>query len=275
MSVPDSLIALPAGATPALPPQSNWSNSPLAPQGVESAMVSPMRDHILPRTIALWGFFISAALLSSCAGVHSKPVMLFNGHNLDGWHADVPSADNNPDAPPSFAVQDGILMSLGSPSGHLITDQVFRDYRLEVEYRWTGKPGNCGILIHASTPRRLYGMFPASIEVQMHRGNAGDFWCIGEDIWVDDMVARRGKAEKWGVDEGKARRIRNLTDDSENDPGEWNRIVVECRGDRVDVWVNGDLVNQGYSCTASEGQIALQAEGAPCAFRRVELTLLD
>ena len=49
------------------------------------------------------------------------------------------------------------------------------------------KPGNCGILVHASTPRRLYGMFPQSIECQMHRGNAGDFWCIGEDISVPDM----------------------------------------------------------------------------------------
>ena len=49
---------------------------------------------------------------------------------------------------------------------------------------------------------------------------------------------------------------------------------IECRGDRIDVWVNGDLVNQGYECTASRGRIALQAEGAEVAFRRVELTPL-
>jgi hypothetical protein len=171
-------------------------------------------------------------------------------------------------------VRDGLLISLGSPGGHLITDEEFSDYRLDVEYRWTGKPGNCGVLVHASTPRCLYKMFPASIEVQMHHGNAGDFWCICEDVKVDDMVQRRGAREKWGATEGDARRIRNLTDGSEAPVNEWNHMRIECRGDRIDVWVNGELVNQGYECTASRGRIALQAEGAEAAFRRLELTPL-
>ena len=174
----------------------------------------------------------------------------------------------------AFVVRDGYLVSLGSPSGHLITDQSFHDYRLTVEYRWPAKPGNCGILVHASTPRRLYSMFPQSIECQMHVGNAGDFWCIGEDITVEDMEQRRGPEENWGVDGNKARRIVNLTDDSENPPGEWNRMVIECRGRTVDVWVNEDHVNHGFDCTADRGAIAIQAEGAPCEFRTVELTPL-
>ena len=77
-----------------------------------------------------------------------------------------------------------------------------------------------------------------------------------------------------GATEGDARRIRNLTDDSEAPAGEWNHMRIECRGDRIDVWVNGDMVNQGFDCTASRGRIALQAEGAEVAFRRVELTPL-
>ena len=44
------------------------------------------------------------------------------------------------------------------------------------------------MLVHASTPRALYRMFPKSIEVQMFHRNAGDFWCIVEDITVPDMV---------------------------------------------------------------------------------------
>ena len=99
-------------------------------------------------------------------------------------------------------------------------------------------PGNCGVLVHASTPRRLYGMFPQSIECQMHNGNAGDFWCIGEDITVPDMEKRRGPKERWGGDEGQARRIPNLTDGSENSVGEWNQMVIECRGREIVVWVN-------------------------------------
>ena len=43
-------------------------------------------------------------------------------------------------------------------------------------------------------------------------------------------------------------------------------------GDAIKVWVNGDLVNHGYQCTATKGQIALQAEGSEVEFRKLELT---
>jgi hypothetical protein len=215
-------------------------------------------------------------LLAACqAPSGSKTIALFNGHDLSGWHADVPEADEKAALPASFLVRDGLLVTPGSPQGHLITDHAYGDYRLVVEYRWPGEPGNCGVLVHSSTPRRLYGMFPQSIECQMHAGNAGDFWCIGEDISVPDMEARRGPRENWGVDGDRARRILNLTDGSEKAPGEWNQMEIECRGDEVLVWVNGMLVNHGTHCTASRGQIALQAEGAACEWRRVELTRLE
>ncbi len=205
----------------------------------------------------------------------SGAIALFNGRDLAGWHADVPAKDGDPSAPDSFVVRDGMLVSLGTPEGHLVTDATYSDYRLVVEYRWAGAPGNCGILVHASTPRRLYGMFPQSIECQMHAGNAGDFWCIGEDIHVPDMERRRGPKDQWGVDGDKRRRIANLTDGSEKAPGEWNRMVIECRGRSIDVWVNGALVNQGTDCTADSGHIALQAEGAPVEVRRFELEPLS
>ncbi|MEZ5978776.1 MAG: DUF1080 domain-containing protein [Planctomycetota bacterium] len=89
------------------------------------------------------------------------------------------------------------------------------------------------------------------------------------------METRRGDPARWGVDGDKLRRIVNLTDDSEKPPGEWNTMVIECVGDTITVWVNGDLVNQGTGCTATSGAIALQAEGARCEFRRIELTPID
>lgn len=198
-------------------------------------------------------------------------VELFNGKNLQGWHADIPKLDENPDAESAFLVRDGKLVTLGVPRGHLITNEEFSDYRLEAEYRFPGDPGNCGILVHASTPRMLYDMFPQSIEVQMAHGNAGDFWCIGEDIVVPNMVERRGPREEWGGTAGKARRILNLTDGSEKPLGEWNEMVIECVDDAIKVWVNGDVVNHGDQCTATEGRIAVQAEGAEVEFRKLVL----
>lgn len=225
-----------------------------------------------PAWLALLGF-------SACARGGTEPVpitmQLFDGASLSGWHVDIPAADNDPTQGPAFIVRDGNLVSLGVPEGHLITNDSFANYRLAVEYRWPGKTGNCGVLVHASTPRRLYDQFPQSIEVQMNAGHAGDFWCIGEDITVDNMVEHRGEERaRWGVEEPDLRRITNLTDDSENEPGEWNVMIIECRGDRVQVWVNGDMVNHGRDCTASGGQIAIQAERAEAEFRRIDLTPL-
>ena len=216
---------------------------------------------------------IAATVTLSCKSLPQRQAEnLFNGKDLSGWHVDVPNMDNDPNVKSPFIVRNGLLVSLGKPNGHLISDVVYQNYRLEVQYRFAAKPGNCGVLVHASTPRALYGMFPKSIEAQMHHKNAGDFWCIVEDISVPYMVSRRGSKEKWGVTEGKARRILNLTDDSEKSVGEWNTMVIECLNNSIMVWVNDDLVNHGFDCTAGKGQIALQAEGCEVEFRKVQLT---
>ncbi len=216
--------------------------------------------------------FILVAIVTLASCTTQSTTSLFNGKNLDGWHVDVPAMDSIPEAINPFIIRDGMLVSLGEPRGHLITDATYKDYRLEVEYRFAGEPGNCGVLVHASTPRALYKMFPKSIEVQMMHKDAGDFWVIVQDITADDMVKRRGPKEKWGITEGTERRIKNLTNGSEKPLGEWNTMVVECLKDKIKVWVNGDLVNYGYDATVSSGQIAVQAEGSEVEFRKLELT---
>jgi hypothetical protein len=207
------------------------------------------------------------------ATVPDRVTPLFNGRDLTGWKADVPAKDTNPNAPDSFIVRNGLLVSLGEPRGHLLTEGSYRDYRLEVEYRFPGKGGNCGVLVHASRLRALSEMFPQSIEVQMAHENAGDFWCIEENIQVPEMEKRRPRKEgqKWGGSSGDARRILNLTDGSEKPLGEWNTMVIEARGRTVKVWVNGALVNDGFDSTADRGRIALQAEGTEVEFRRIEI----
>ena len=215
---------------------------------------------------------ITSAILSCTSPSLAQSHSLFNGRDLSGWHVDVPEMDTNAAAINPFIIRNGLLVSLGKPPGHLITDSVYHDYRLKVEYRFAAVPGNCGVLVFASTPRALYKMFPKSIEVQMMHQDAGDFWCIVEDITVPDMENRRGPKADWGITEGKERRIKNLTDSSESPVGKWNSMTIECVGNSIKVWVNGDLVNYGFNCTASKGNIAIQAEGSEVEFRKVELT---
>lgn len=204
--------------------------------------------------------------------VNAQTRTLFNGKNLDGWHTDVPEMDKGEYVRNPFIIRDGMMVSLGTPGGHLITDANYSDFRLEVQYRFAGKPGNCGVLVHASTPRALYDMFPKSLEVQMKYLNAGDFWCIVEDIKVPEMETRRGPKEEWGITEGKKRRVENLTDGTEKPLGEWNTMIIECLDREIKVWLNDELVNHGFDCTANSGQIAVQAEGSEVEFRKLDLT---
>jgi hypothetical protein len=224
--------------------------------------------------ILAFGVMTVAASPQRCAS-ERQPQNLFNGRDLSGWDVDVPAADSNVRLRSPFVVRNGVLVSLGEPRGHLISDSSYRNYRLELEYRFPAAPGNAGVLVHASTPRALYGMFPKSIEVQMESGNAGDFWCIVEDIQVPDMERRRGPRANWGTTEGKERRIKNLTDDSEKPLGQWNNMVIEAVGRSIKVWVNGDLVNDGFNATADRGQIAIQSEGSEVEFRKLLLTPLS
>lgn len=212
-------------------------------------------------------FLATAAI--ACAG----PVSLFNGKDLAGWTADVPDADKDASISPSFIVRDGLLVSMGSPGGHLVSNGTYSDYTLTVEYRFPKQGGNCGVLVHSSTPRALYKMFPKSIEVQMMHENAGDFWCIQENIEVPDMDKRRPHkdGQKFGGGPEDARNIKNLTDGSEKPLGEWNTMTIQCKDKEIIVHVNGTLVNHGKNCTANSGKIALQAEGTEVEFRKVEM----
>lgn len=216
---------------------------------------------------------VLVALFATVSFCTAGPVALFNGKDLDGWTTDVPKADKDPALPPSFIVRDGLLVSMGKPEGHLVSSASYSDYTLTVEYRFPKAGGNCGVLVHASKPRALYGMFPQSIEVQMLHENAGDFWCIQENIEVPDMEKRRPHKEgqKFGGGPDDARNIKNLTDGSEKPLGEWNTMTIRCKGAEIIVHVNGTLVNHGTRCTATAGKIALQAEGTEVEFRKVEL----
>jgi hypothetical protein len=237
--------------------------------GTQLTWFSPRNFSVIMKSLLL---AILAMPLAS-----AEPIALFNGKDLSGWTADVPKADKDPEITPSFVVRDGMLVSMGKPEGHLVSNETFGDYKLTVEYRFPKSGGNCGVLVHASKPRALYGMFPQSIEVQMMHEHAGDFWCIEENIEVPDMEKRRPHQEgqKFGGGPNDARNIKNLTDDSEKPLGEWNTMTIECKGAEVIVHVNGTLVNHGTNCSAKSGKIAIQAEGTEVEFRKVEMVKAD
>jgi hypothetical protein len=191
----------------------------------------------------------------------AEPERLFNGRNLDGWTFDL--IDDKAKPADVWSVADGILICKGRPPGVIRTTKEFRDYELAIEWRWApgGKPGNSGLLVHASKPREMF-VWPKSLEVQLGSGDAGDFWMIGETVQVAGSTAQ-------------GRRWLKRQESTEKAPGEWNTMRVRCKGDTITVWVNGVLMNEGSAASAAMGAICLQSEGAEIHFRKVELTPLE
>ena len=211
----------------------------------------------MPRKIA-----VSLLSLLPCVLLAADPQALFNGKNLDGWTFDVIDPEVKPDA--IWSVSDGLLVCKGKPPAVIRTAKNdYSNYELIVEWRWApgGKPGNSGVLIHSSTPRQIF-VWPKSIEVQLGTGNAGDFWTIGEKITVAGSTPQ-------------GRRWLKRQESTEKPPGEWNAMRICCEGEKVSVWVNDVLMNEGGGLSVKQGAICLQSEGAEIHFRKIELKPIE
>ncbi|WP_162418893.1 3-keto-disaccharide hydrolase [Cyclobacterium roseum] len=76
-------------------------------------------------------------LLKDATPKWGKTIELFNGTNLDGWHAD--------NAPNQWQVINGILTSKEA-GANLISDQKFEDFKLHVEFRYP-EGSNSGVYL--------------------------------------------------------------------------------------------------------------------------------
>jgi hypothetical protein len=97
-----------------------------------------------------------------------KPITIFNGKDLSGWHA---SGKTN-----QWIVKDGILTSPHSGS-NLLTDKTFNDFKLHIEFRYP-QGSNSGVYlrgryevqiedVHGDEPYKdvfsaVYGFLPPS-----------------------------------------------------------------------------------------------------------------
>ena len=130
-----------------------------------------------------------------------------------------------------------------------------------------------GVLILAAA--KMFARQPVMLHI-VHSFQLDDRHGAHDKIQDDPPPTEQPKrdGQKYGGSKGDARRILNLTDDSEKPLGEWNKMVIEAKGNSIKVWVNGDLVNHGTDATVSKGKIALQAEGTEVEFKNIFLTSL-
>ena len=192
---------------------------------------------------------LGALLFASCG---ERQTQLFNGKDLTGWSFSLaPDSEVGVDA--VFGVKDGVITIAGQPFGYMITDGVYGDYKLHVEWRWVDEPANSGIFVLAEPGD---GLWPRCAEVNLMAGHAGD------------MIASGGSAFE-ELKEGIF--LRSTVESAEKPAGEWNTMEVVCKGNFIQAYVNGVLMNEAHF-DRTEGHIALQSEGGPLEVRNVYIS---
>lgn len=187
---------------------------------------------------------------------------LFNGRDFSGWELQTTPAAAMADV--FQLLPDGVIASTGKPSGFIATRESYRNYKLHVEWRWPGKPGNGGVLLHIS-PGTFDRVWPVSLQVQIKSGNAGDLLPMAAAGFAEALTSAPGAETRIKARTGAA---------SEKPAGGWNSCDIVSRDGTVEVSVNGVPQNRVSNLSPASGRIGFQLEGAPYELRRVELTPL-
>ena len=252
------------------------------------------------RLVALLTLFTSALTAQE-----SKWVPLFNGKDLSGWTIKISKRPLGENFANTFRVEDGILKvsydgyeKFDEQFGHLYSNLAYSHYILRLEYRFTGKMMadaphyvnlNSGIMLHAQPPQsmRFDQGFPSSLEMQFLADEGkgprptGNLCTPGTHVEMAGQLFTKHIAKS----------------SSPTFPAEeWVRAEMEVRGhDEIIHRINGvevlryqrpqldptnnnapatDQIEAGGNVMLSYGHIALQAEGQPVWFRKIEMRSL-
>jgi hypothetical protein len=168
-----------------------------------------------------------------------------------------------------------------------------------------------GILLHCVGAPEGGASWPGSIEANVMEGDTGSFWLVSnrpKGDGVDDdgkpiqlgitvEAVREGPGKELYFKPGaptvrvehkdgycntgyKDRNWKDVTgfrgaNDIDKPLGEWTHVECVCRGDTIEVYCEGKLVNLGTKATLTKGRICLQAEAADILYRNIELTPLE
>lgn len=249
---------------------------------------------------------VLALAFASCVTTKNSAVAndwkpLFNGTDINDWVVKINHHDVGKDPAKTFSVSDNIIKvrydrydTFNQQYGHLYYKQPFSYYRLKAEYRITGDwrkdaPSytikNSGIMFHSQDPKtmRRDQDWPISIEFQLLSGlGDGKPRPTGNMCSPGTNVVYKGRIDPRHCIESSSKTYPN---------DEWVKAELIVLGDSlVTHIINGDTVLQ-YSKPQigggvvtnydpaikqdgkllSEGFIALQSEGQPVDFRKIEI----
>jgi len=178
-------------------------------------------------------------------------VTLYNGKDLTGW-----KTTGN-----WFAEKDGVLAIKPRPGekgwgrfgAYLWAEKQYGDFILDLEFKLP-KGGNSGVFVRVKDPKNPVA---TGIEVQ-----------------INDT---HGKKKVGPHDCGGIIGTVGPTKNMAKPAGEWNRMIVTCKGTQLQVNLNGEgIVDVDLSKTAARdrplvGHVSLQDHGLPLWFRNIRI----
>ncbi len=150
-------------------------------------------------------------------------VALFNGANLDGWHA-----FNKPGEIKNWVVVDSALVCLGAAKGDsggdIVTDTEYGNFELSWDWK-VDKGSNSGVMYHVVEDKKYKAPYETGPEYQI----------------IDD-IGFPGKLEEWqkaGAD--YAMKLPN--EKKKLQPvGSWNSSKIVFNNGHVEHWLNGEKI---------------------------------
>lgn len=200
--------------------------------------------------LTLLALLVPVALTAS-ASEASDWIMLFNGHNLDGWTQHGGKA--------VYRVDNGQIVGMpvpNTPNSFLCTARTYKDFILELEFKpMTGL--NSGVQVRSEVFAE-----PKSVQVDGKTFKIPADRVHGYQVEIDPSE----RAWTGGIyDEGRRGWLKDLKD---NEPARkafkanaWNHFRIECRGDMIKTWLNGVPAAEIRDHVTPAGIIGLQVHG--------------
>lgn len=188
---------------------------------------------------------------------------VFNGTNLDGWkHSE--KTDN-------WTASNGILQHNGKPGeiSDLWTEKEYGDVTIVFDWRWTGHgPVMDRPLIQPD------GSTQGSEKVEELDSGIYLRGSTKSQVNIWNWPVGSGEVYGYRTDEAMSAEVRaGVTPKMKADKplGEWNRMMVRLKGDRLDVTLNGKTVirNAELPEVPERGPIGLQHHGAAIDFANI------
>lgn len=171
--------------------------------------------------------------------------VLFDGTSLDGWKA---SHGNE-----QFQLVDGVIRGASSSKTHfLYTEEEYRDFELELDVKIHDADLNSGVQIRTSTTRvnakgdTRPSVHGPQVDLGKSPGRSGHIFGQGNGRWFTPAA--------------------DLKRNSLMINGQWNKIRVLAKGQKIQTWINGEPVSnvtldEEIDEKYPKGVIALQVHG--------------